>query len=129
MTYERAKLIFKTHMEASRRRKLTAYEREQLVRASAVLRRSRRSAMENPGKSTTGSGSKSVVQIYRRVLRVEAQKLGPHNCDAECRRCKHKYFHDFKIPTGVRMLGLSPGQVFRVPAGCWPILLFAKRSK
>jgi len=217
-------------MAAAQKRKLTAYEREQLARASAVLRRSRRAAMNprikhvkfttlpdgrkfpiykgevlsrspssaftwkdesegsprvklilstmtraellreyndalrgsfdrvfvagkryfklvegearrrgilkmktgmrgNPAKSTRGSASKTVVRIYGRVLRVEAQKTGAHQCDAECRRCNHKYFHDFRVPTGVKMLGLSPGQVFKVPAGCWPILLFAQKGK
>lgn len=75
----------------------------------------------NPAKSTRGKSSKRVAKVYERVLRVEAQKLGPHHCDAECRACEHKYFHDFK--KGVEMFGLSPGQVFKVPAGCWPLLI------
>lgn len=132
MTYQQAKIVFSSHMEASKVRKLTAYERGQLARASAVLRRGRHSAMNprrgNPPKSTGRGASKTVVKIYGRVLRVEAQKTGAHQCDAECRRCDHKYFHDFRLPTGVKMLGLSPGQVFRVPAGCWPILLFAQKG-
>lgn len=76
---------------------------------------------ENPAKSTRKKASKRVAKIYGRVLRIEAQKVGPHHCDAECKRCKHKYFHDFKV--GPEMIGLTPGQVFKVPAGCWPLLI------
>lgn len=80
-----------------------------------------RNRRENPAKSTRGKASKRVAKIYGRVLRIEAQKVGPHHCDAECKRCKHKYFHDFKV--GPEMIGLTPGQVFKVPAGCWPLLI------
>lgn len=45
MTHQRARLIFKTHMQASRSRKLTEYEREQLRQAQAVLRAKRKPAM------------------------------------------------------------------------------------
>lgn len=75
----------------------------------------------NPPKTTRRLSTKKVVKIYGKVLRIEAQKTGPHRCDAECRKCRHKYFHDFKAPA--RMLGLSPGDVLRVPAGCWPIVI------
>lgn len=123
MTVSRATIIFKTHMYAAQRRRLSTYEKEQLRIASAVLRRARHSAMRgNPGKSTRAQGGKKVARIYGRVLRIEAQKVGPHgNCDAECKRCKHKYFHDFK--PGAKMLGLRPGQVIKIPAGCYPLLI------
>lgn len=63
------------------------------------------------------------VRIYGRVLRIEAQKTDAHGgCDKECRQCNHKYVHDFKTKTA-RMIGLSPGQVFVVPPGKWPLLI------
>ncbi len=53
---------------------------------------------------------KPLVPIYGRVLRVEAEKVGPHkNCDAACKKTKHRYFHDFK--PGVRMYGLPDGSI------------------
>ena len=52
---------------------------------------------------------KRVVKIYERVLRIEAQKVGPHPCDAECRKCDHKYYHDFR--TKPRMYGLPDGSI------------------
>lgn len=50
------------------------------------------------------------VLIYGRVIRVIAKKTGPHNnCDAECKRCNHEYFHDFKA--GAVMYGLPDGSI------------------
>ena len=61
--------------------------------------------------------------IYPRVLQVHAQKVGPHrNCDTECKQCAHKYVHDFR-KKNVLMIGLSPGDVIKVPAGKWPLLI------
>lgn len=66
---------------------------------------------------------KKLVRIYIRVLRIEAQKPDGHNnCDAECKECKHRYFHDFR-KSNVAMLGLNPGDVFVVPDGKWPLLI------
>lgn len=45
MTPAKAKVIFATHMQAARKRKLTGYELEQLGRARQVLRQSRKPAM------------------------------------------------------------------------------------
>lgn len=121
MTLQRAKLIFHTHMIAMQKRKLTRYEQAQLDTARAVLRGHRR---RNPGKSTRGKQGKKVAHIYSRVLRIEAQKGKPHgNCDIECKKCGHKYFHDFRSAKKIKMIGLHPGQVFKVPAGCWPLLI------
>jgi hypothetical protein len=37
------------------------------------------------------------TKIYNRVLKIYASKAGmPHKCDAECRRHKHLYVHEFK---------------------------------
>lgn len=35
------------------------------------------------------------MQIYGRLLRIEAQKGPGHVCDAECKKANHCYFHDF----------------------------------
>lgn len=48
MTPAKAKIIFATHMQAARSRKLTAYEREQLSIARQVLRQQRKPAMNAP---------------------------------------------------------------------------------
>lgn len=54
--------------------------------------------------------TKRLVRIYGRVLRIEAQKIGRHqNCDAECKRCNHKYVHDFK--RGAVMYGQPDGSI------------------
>jgi len=51
---------------------------------------------------------KRLVTIYRRVLSVQAQKLGFHrHCDAECKQVNHKYVHDFK--RGANLLGIPDG--------------------
>jgi hypothetical protein len=67
------------------------------------------SMFTNPRKKIRKSPTKNVV-IYRRVLRIEAQKIGPHQCDAECKRFKHKYFHDFRL-RNVQMFGLPDGSL------------------
>lgn len=76
----------------------------------------------NPRKKKCNPASKKLVRIYGRVLRIEAQKVGKHRCDAECRRCNHRYYHDFR-KSNIKEYGLSPGQVFVVPAGKWPLLI------
>lgn len=55
--------------------------------------------------------SGATVVIYRRVLRIEAQKLGPHRCDAECRSTNHCYYHDFSKGAHAIAYGLSDGSV------------------
>ena len=35
------------------------------------------------------------VEIYGRLLRIEAQKGPGHVCDAKCKAAGHRYFHDF----------------------------------
>lgn len=52
---------------------------------------------------------KKPVVIYGRVLRIEAMKTQKHICDADCKRCGHCYFHDFK--SGAVMYGLSNGDI------------------
>jgi hypothetical protein len=59
---------------------------------------------------------KKLVKIYGRVLLVEAQKLGFHlHCDAECKRCQHKYVHEFK--PGARLMGIPDGAYLTYGSG------------
>jgi len=103
--------------------KAKARIRERLVPGSFILHRGGRFIVM---KWRMGSNPrrKKVVRIYGRVLRIEAQKTGKHRCDSECRKFKHKYFHDFK--GSPQMLGLSPGDRLTVPDGTWPILIIPK---
>lgn len=52
MTVQQARIVFASHMQAARSRKLNAYEKNQLSQARQVLRHSRKPAM-NPTTSTT----------------------------------------------------------------------------
>jgi hypothetical protein len=60
----------------------------------------KKSMRRNPGHAT---------KIYGKVLRIEAQKTGRHHCDAECKRCGHRYYHDFRVKPV--MYGLSDGSI------------------
>lgn len=102
MTVDKARVIFRTHMQASRQRKLTAYEREQLVKAQAVLRQHRKPAT-NPKRSN------KPVLIYGKVQRIEAVKTQKHICDAECKAYGHRYFHEFS--SSPKMYGLPDGSL------------------
>jgi hypothetical protein len=66
--------------------------------------------MKPARKANPGPETSQAVVVYPRVLSIEAQKLGYHaNCDAECKRCGHKYIHDFR--PGAVMYGLSNGDL------------------
>jgi hypothetical protein len=59
---------------------------------------------------------KRLVTIYRRVLSIQAQKIGFHrHCDAECKSVGHKYVHDFK--SGAKLLGIPDGSFLMLKNG------------
>jgi hypothetical protein len=138
MTIQKAKVIFATHMQAARKRKLTAYELDQLRKARLILRQSRKPAMNKPlsrkkaeemlsrgeysskkqqrflgarasGYPPTSNPGNKPVLIYGSVDRIYATKTQDHICDAECQRNGHRYFHDFK--THPKMYGLPDGSI------------------
>ena len=52
---------------------------------------------------------KRAVEIYGRLLRLEAQKGPGHVCDAACKNAGHCYFHDFS--KHARVFGLPDGSL------------------
>lgn len=49
-------------------------------------------------------------KVYQRVTRIEASKEGmPHDCDAECLRKRHRYFHEFEKDP--KMYGFRNGDI------------------
>lgn len=66
------------------------------------------------GKSKNPGPVYPVQLVYGRVLRVEAQKIGPHRCDPGCRKADHRYYHDFASSTNVQAWGMSDGTVVLV---------------
>jgi hypothetical protein len=66
MTPAKAKVIFATHMQAARKRKLTGYELEQLGRARQVLRQSRKPAM-NPHTRFFATEAKAKTHVKQLV--------------------------------------------------------------
>jgi hypothetical protein len=92
--------------------KLAARRKEANVPGAFIREKHGRYYVLKARQTTTRrvSNPKKLVTIYGRVLKVEAQKIGPHrNCDAECKRCDHKYVHDFKV--GAKMYGLPDGSI------------------
>jgi hypothetical protein len=49
------------------------------------------------------------VEIYGRLLRIEAQKGAGHVCDYSCKRVNHCYYHDFT--KHARVWGLPDGSL------------------
>jgi len=64
---------------------------------------------KRPRKRNPVARKSRLTRIYGKVLRIEAQKTGKHQCDAECKRCGHRYYHDFKV--GPKMYGLPDGSL------------------
>lgn len=89
--------------------KLLAVKRERSIPGSFIEAKNGRYYVLKP-KRVKNPQSKRLVRIYGRVLKIEAQKTGAHrNCDAECKRCQHKYVHDFR--PGAVMYGLPDGSI------------------
>ena len=105
MTVQKARVIFSTHMQAARKRKLTAYETNQLNIARQVLRQARK---PNPKTSTKQHNPKGVL-IYGCVQTIYAKKTQPHVCDEDCKKHNHQYFHDFSSKP--KMYGLPNGDL------------------
>lgn len=103
MTVAKARVIFSTHMQAARKRKLTAYETNQLNTARQVLRTARKPVANKPQKNPKR------VLIYGNVQTIYAQKTQAHICDDECKKHGHRYFHDFHSKP--KMYGLPNGDL------------------
>lgn len=75
-----------------------------------------------PGRRRKGAGElqavlhpnppvPGAVLIYNRTQKVVASKAGiAHECDAACKRSKHRYFHNFR--KAGRIWGLPDGNLF-----------------
>lgn len=113
MTPAKAKVIFATHMQAARKRKLSAYELRQLSTARQILRQQRKPAMNArmPSRKTNKRSQRNPkrVLIYGEVNRIYARKTQPHVCDDDCKKHGHRYFHDFSSKP--RMYGLPNGDL------------------
>jgi hypothetical protein len=108
MTPAKAKVIFATHMQAARKRKLTTYELNQLSTARQVLRQQRKPAMNAP-KRKGQRNPKQGVLIYGNVQRIYATKTQSHICDADCKAHGHRYYHEFTSKP--KMYGLPDGSI------------------
>ena len=86
--------------------KLMARKKERQIPGSFIEERNGRYYVLKPKRIRN---PKKLVVIYGRVLRIEAQKVGPHHCDAECKRCNHCYVHDFR--TKPTMYGQADGSL------------------
>ena len=49
------------------------------------------------------------MEIYGRLLRIEAQKGPGHVCDAQCKKANHCYYHDFS--RHARVFGMPDGSL------------------
>lgn len=108
LTLKQAKTVL-SMLEQTPFNRLTAIQKDLFRRCTQVVRTHRK-----PATNPTPRGRKAnpgAVIIYRRVLRVEAQKIGKHRCDGECRRANHCYFHDFSKGANAVAYGLPDGSV------------------
>jgi len=113
MTLQKAKVIFATHMQAARKRKLTAYELKQLSIARQTLRMNAKPVMNRKRvtrrKRVTSSPNPKRVLIYGSVKRIEAIKTQSHICDSDCKKHGHRYYHNFS--SNPKMYGLPDGSL------------------
>ena len=66
---------------------------------------------KNPALSVAGGQALlgAAVLVYGKLLAIEAQKTGQHKCDAECKRMRHRYRHDFRSNPSI--YGLEDGSI------------------
>lgn len=110
MTPAKAKVIFATHMQAARQRKLTAYELRQLSKARQVLRQQRKPASNKPRAAKSNPQG---VLIYGQVDTIYAKKTQNHVCDDDCKAHGHRYYHKFSSKP--KMYGLPDGTLLIKP--------------
>jgi hypothetical protein len=48
-----------------------------------------------PRKNPADYRPKKPIEIYGRLLRIEAKKGPGHVCDSDCKKANHAYYHDF----------------------------------
>lgn len=90
---------------------LAARRKESTVKNGFIIKRGNRyQVLSSYARRNPVSNKSQLTKIYGKVLRIEAQKTGAHHCDAECRKCGHRYFHDFKVKPS--MYGLPDGTLW-----------------
>lgn len=103
MTPSTAEKYLTRLLEKSQRQPLTSAEKRVLAvarqRLRYIKRAGRTGASPNPRRN----------EIYGRVIDVTMQRIGPHRCDAQCKRVNHVYRHRFK--KGVRIYGNVDGSL------------------
>jgi hypothetical protein len=74
----------------------------------------------NPGQTRRGRMRRNpydprLVEIYGRLLRIEAQKTQAHACDPDCAKVEHKYYHPFK--PGAHIFGVDEPGMYKLDKG------------
>lgn len=112
MNISEAKHTFATMMQKARLGNLTQAEKAKLSEARQKMRMVRKPISNKPvgkGKKTRAKSNPDGVLIYGNVRRIEAVKTQDHICDAECKACGHRYFHNFTSKP--KMYGLPDGSL------------------
>lgn len=85
MNAQKAKVIFATHMQAARTRKLTTYEKNQLSEARQVLRHSRKPAMNKPTRNPLRYIAYSINTTTGALMRVAVNQSSPGKAERDAR--------------------------------------------
>lgn len=105
--------VFSTLMQLARKRTLSPAEKEQLLIARQKLRMAKKSVMRNKGRQLARRKPKRNPEkgtpIYGHVLDITCRRVGPHRCDAACKRVNHTYRHEFKSRPSI--YGLPDGSL------------------